>query len=438
MSEAPVMADRVEIADILEGLHTGKAVEVRGWVYRSRSSGGIAFVLVRDSSGVVQVTFDRDELGDRSFLEVEQAGIETSIIAKGGVVEEERAPGGYEIKGDSMEVVGPSKNFPIGRDLSDEFLLDVRHLWIRSQKMTSIFKVRSTVFGTIHDYFRSRDFYEVQPPIITPAGSEGGATLFEVDYFGKKLFLTQSWQLYAESMVMALERIYTIAPSFRAEKSRTTRHLTEYWHAEMEMAWEGMETILGHGEALISQVCQAVAERNARELESLGRDVDYIGGIEPPFPCITYEEALERLRSEGMELEWGKDIRTLEEKALAKSFDKPIIVTHYPKESQAFYKRTDPQDPDLVLAFDFIAPEIGGELIGGSEREADLETLKANLLRQGEDLEAYDWYLDSRRYGSVQHSGFGMGVDRLVQWICLLDHVRDTIPFPRTLTRHKP
>ncbi len=432
------MVKRAMIGDVLEGRHSGKAVELRGWIHRTRSSGGIAFVLVRDSSGVVQVTFDRDELGDDAFQRVEQSGIETSIIVKGVAVEDERAPGGHEIKGESMKVVGPSKNFPIGRDLSDEFLLDVRHLWIRSQKMTAIFKVRSTVFGAIHDYFRGRGFYEVQPPMITPAGSEGGATLFEVDYFGRKLHLAQSWQLYAEAMVTALERIYTMAPSFRAEKSRTTRHLTEYWHAEMEMAWEGMETVLKHGEDLISHVCQVVAERNVRELESLGRDVEYIAGIGPSFPRITYDEALEQLRSAGVEVEWGKDIRTLEEKALAKSYDKPIIITNYPKESQAFYKRTDPEDPDMVLAFDFIAPEIGGELIGGSEREADLEVLKANLLRQGEDLEAYEWYLDSRRYGSVQHSGFGMGVDRLVQWICLLDHVRDAIPFPRTLTRYYP
>ncbi len=432
------MADRVEIGSVLEGLHTGKRVEIRGWVYRTRSSGGIAFVLVRDSSGVIQVTYNRDELGDPSFQEVEQSGIETAIVARGVVAEDERAPGGYEIKGDSMEVVGPSRNFPIGRDLSDEFLLDVRHLWIRSQKMTSIFKVRSTVFGAIHGYFRGHGFYEVQPPIITPAGSEGGSTLFEVDYFGKKVYLTQSWQLYAEALVPALERIYTVAPSFRAEKSRTTRHLTEFWHAEMEMTWEGMETVLKHGEALISHVCQEVADRNKRELESLNRDVDYIAGIRPPFPRITYDEALEQLRTSGVELEWGKDIRTLEEKALAKAYEKPVIVTHYPRESQAFYKRTDPEDPDLTLAFDFIAPEIGGELIGGSEREADLDVLKANLLRQGEDLEAYEWYLDSRRYGSVQHSGFGMGVDRLVQWLCLLDHVRDAIPFPRTLTRYYP
>lgn len=432
------MVVTVRAVDILAGEHTGQTVQVRGWVYRTRSSGGLAFVVVRDATGVVQATFNRDEVGDEAFQEVEGAGLEAAVIVRGTVAEDPRAPGGYEVRARAMEVVGPSHDFPIGRDLSEEFLLDVRHLWIRSQKMTSILKVRSTVFGAIHDYFRGEGFTEVHPPIITPAGSEGGATLFELDYFGKKLHLTQSWQLYAEAMVVALERIYTVAPSFRAERSRTTRHLTEYWHAEMEVAWEGMEAVLTHGESLIARVCQAVAERNAAELESLKRDPGALAGIEPPFPRITYDEALERLEEAGVEVEWGKDIRTLEEKALAQMFDKPVIVTHYPKETQAFYKRADPEDPDLVLAFDFIAPEIGGELIGGSEREPDLETLKANLLRQGEDLQAYEWYLDTRRYGSVQHAGFGMGVDRLVQWICRLDHIRDTIPFPRTLTRYAP
>ncbi len=432
------MAKWVKAGDILGGKHTGKKVEVRGWIYRSRSSGGIAFILLRDSSGIVQLTFGRDQLGDQAFQEAEQAGVETSVRATGTVVKDSRAPGGYEIKGESLRVVGPSANFPIARDLSDEFLLDVRHLWVRSQRMASIFRIRSSVFGAIHDYFRRRGFYEVQPPIITATGSEGGSTLFEVDYFGRKLHLAQSWQLYAEALVLSLERIYTIAPSFRAEKSRTARHLTEFWHAEMEVAWEGMEGVLKHGEELISHVCGTVAKECSRDLEELGRDVKSLPRIKPPFPRMTYDEALERLEEAGVEVEWGKDIRTIEEKALAKMYDKPIVVTHYPKETQAFYKRADPEDPDLVLAFDFIAPEIGGELIGGSEREADLEALKANLVREGEDLAAYEWYLDTRRYGSVQHSGFGMGVDRLVQWICKLDHIRDAIPFPRTPARYAP
>ncbi|MFQ5919220.1 MAG: asparagine--tRNA ligase [Thermoplasmata archaeon] len=432
------MTERVPIGEILQGDRMGQSVEVRGWVYRTRSSGGIAFLLLRDASGIVQSTFRKEEVGDTLFASIEEAGREASVVVRGTVAEDERAPGGVEIRGSAFEVVGPSPSFPIARDLSEEFLLDVRHLWIRSRKMTSIFKVRSTVFRAIHDYFREAGFYEVQPPIITPVGSEGGSTLFQVRYFDRDLHLTQSWQLYAEAMVMALERIYTVAPSFRAEKSRTPRHLTEFWHAEMEVAWEGMEEAVAHGEAVIVRVAQEVAAHNEAELAYLERDVAYLRGIQPPFPRITYDEALERLQAEGVEIEWGKDLRTLEERALGEMFELPVIVTHYPKETQAFYKRTDPADPDLVLAFDFIAPGRGGELIGGSEREPDLETLKANLVRTGEDPKAYDWYLDTRRYGSVPHSGFGMGVDRLVQWVLDLQHIRDAIPFPRTPTRYSP
>ncbi len=432
------MTERVPIGDILRGDRTGQPVKVRGWVYRTRSSGGIAFLLLRDATGVVQSTFRKQEVGDDLFASIEATGREAAVVIEGTVAEDKRAPGGYEVRGSAFEVVGASSNFPIARDLSEEFLLDVRHLWIRSRRMTSIFKVRSTVFRAIHDYFREEGFYEVQAPIITPVGSEGGSTLFQVRYFDRDLHLTQSWQLYAEALVMALERIYTIAPSFRAEKSRTPRHLTEYWHAEMEVAWEGMEEALRHGEGVISRAAQEVAARNEAELAYLGRDVEYLRGVQPPFPRITYDEALERLQGQGVEIEWGKDLRTLEERALGEMFDLPVIVTHYPKETQAFYKRTDPKDPDLVLAFDFIAPGKGGELLGGSEREPDLETLKANLVRTGEDPEAYDWYLDTRRYGSVPHSGFGMGVDRVVQWVGDLEHIRDTIPFPRTPSRYAP
>lgn len=432
------MATRTPIGEILAGERTGQEIEVRGWVHRARSSGGVAFLLVRDATGVVQTTFHREELGETLFAEVEGAGVEASVVVRGTVAEDERAPGGYEVRGQHLEVWGASRDFPIARDLSDEFLLDVRHLWIRSPKMTAIFKVRSTVFAAIHAYFRGEGFYEVQPPIITPVGSEGGATLFQVDYFGKPLHLTQSWQLYAEALVMALERIYTVAPSFRAEKSRTTRHLTEYWHAEMEVAWEGMEHVLTHGERLISHVCQAVVEANGAELALLERDPEELHRVRPPLPRLTYDEAVERLQAAGVDFPWGKDLRTLEERALAQEFEVPFVVTHYPKESQAFYKRTDPRNPDLVLAFDFIAPQRGGELIGGSEREPDLTALEANLRRQGEDPRAYRWYLDSRRYGSVPHAGFGMGVDRLVQWLCGLDHIRDAIPFPRTPSRYAP
>jgi len=428
----------VKIKEVLEGKHTGKDVEIRGWIYRTRSSGSLVFTVVRDSSGILQVTVNKEDVSKRAFEQAEKALIESSIIASGKVVEDKRAPGGYEIRAKDFKIVHLSEVFPISKDLSEEFLLDVRHLWIRSQKMVNVMKVRSTVFEAIHQYFRNNGFYEVQPPMITPAGSEGGATLFSMDYFGNKVYLTQSWQLYAEALVMALEKIYCIAPSFRAEKSRTTRHLTEYWHAEMEMAWAGMEDVIKVAEELIYHICHSVAEKNSEELNFLGRDKTYLKSMKPPFQRMTYDEAIEKLRKAGMEIEWGKDLRTLEERELVAGIEKPLIVTHYPRISQAFYKARDPNNPDVVLAFDIIAPEIGGEIVGGSEREADLEVLRRSLLEQGEDLKNYEWYLDTRRYGSVQHSGFGMGVDRVVQWICKLDHIRDAIAFPRTVARYYP
>ncbi len=426
------------IAEILDGGMEGRNVEVRGWVHRHRSSGSLVFLILRDATGLLQATVNKADVDPATFEAAERTGVEAAVVVRGTAAVDRRAPGGYEIRVKEYRVVGPSENFPIARDLSEEFLLDVRHLYIRSPKITSVLKVRSTVEGAIHEYYRGEGFYEVDPPIITPTGSEGGSTLFRVDYFGERAYLTQSWQLYAEALVQALERIYCVSPAFRAEKSRTKRHLTELWMSEMEEAWAGMDEVLRHGERLLSHICQVVLDINARELEFLKRDPEPLRRVKPPFPRITYDEALKKLAKVGIEVEWGKDIRTVEEEALAKMYDKPLVVTHFPRESQAFYKRADPQNPDLVLGFDFIAPEIGSELIGGSEREPDLEELKKNLVRQGEDLKVYEWYLDTRRYGSVEHAGFGMGVDRVVRWVTLTEHIRDTIPFPRTPARYRP
>jgi len=343
-----------------------------------------------------------------------------------------------EIRAASFKVVHFADKFPIQKDLSEEFLLDVRHLWIRSQKMTSVFRVRHTTFGAAHEYFRQHGFYEMDPPIITPAGSEGGATLFELEYFGRKAYLTQSWQLYAEAMIFALERIYCMAPSFRAEKSRTTRHLTEYWHCEMEMAWAGLEDVLKHAEGVVTHICHRVAEENAEDLAILGRDPSYLKAVHPPFERITYTEALERLRAKGMDVEWGKDLRTLEERLLVESYEQPLIVTHYPRVCQAFYKARDPANPEVVLNFDILAPDDVGEIVGGCEREMDLKVLEESMRQQGEDVAKYQWYLDTRRYGSVPHAGFGMGMERLIQWMCKLEHIRDAIPFPRTPARFEP
>jgi len=428
----------VSIEEILKGRHTGKAVELRGWIYRSRSVGGKVFVVLRDATGILQVTIARDAVPEKSFAAAEKALIESAAVVRGKVVEDKRAPGGYEIRAEDFQVLHFAQKFPIQEDLSEEFLLDVRHLWVRSQRMTTIFRIRHTTFAAVHQYFRDHGFWEVHPPMITPAGSEGGATLFELDYFGRKAYLTQSWQLYAEALVLAMEKIYYIGPSFRAEKSRTTRHLTEYWHAEMEQAWVGMDEAIRHAEGVISHACQRVAEERADDIVALGRTPDFLKAVKPPFERLTYEEALKVLKAKGIELEWGKDLRTLEERALTEGKSKPIVVTHYPRISQAFYKARDSKRPDLVLGFDVIAGDGVGEVVGGSEREIDLEAIKKALVEQGEDPKRYEWYLDSRRYGSVQHSGFGMGMERLIQWICKLDHIRDAVPFPRTPSRFSP
>jgi len=428
----------VQIADALAGKLTGREVELRGWIYRTRTVGGKIFVVLRDATGVLQVTVTKGEVRPDQFEAATKALIESAVRAFGTVVQDKRAPGGYELRAMDFQVVSFAEKFPISEDQSEEFLLDVRHLWVRSQRMTQIFRVRHTVVGAIHAYFRDGGFWEVQPPMITPAGSEGGSTLFEMDYFGRKAYLTQSWQLYAEALALAMEKVYYVGPSFRAEKSRTTRHLTEYWHAEMEQCWVGMDEAIKHAEGVVSHVCQRVAEERPDEVRAFGRTPEFLRAVTPPFERIRYDDALAILKAKGVELEWGRDLRTFEERALTEGKSKPIVVTHYPKVSQAFYKRRDPQDPRHVLAFDVIAGDDVGEIVGGSERETDLEVLGQAIAESGEDPKNYDWYLDTRRYGNVQHAGFGMGVERLLQWICKLGHIRDAIPFPRTPARFAP
>src|SRR5881628_689637 len=380
----------VSIAEILKGRHTGKEVELRGWIYRTRSVGGKAFVVVRDATGTVQVAISRDAVPAEAFAAAQKALIESAVIVHGKVVEDKRAPGGFEIRADDFKVIHFAEKFPIQEDLSEEYLLDVRHLWVRSQRMTTIFRIRHATFGAVHEYFRDHGFWEVHPPMITPSGSEGGSTLFELDYFGRKAHLTQSWQLYAEALVLAMEKIYYIGPSFRAEKSRTTRHLTEYWHAEMEQAWAGMDDVIKHAEGAIAHAAHRAAEENADDLRFLGRDPVMLQNVRTPFEHITYEEAFRRLKAKGMEFEWGKDLRTFEERALTEGKTQPIIVSHYPRVSQAFYKRRDAKNPEVVLGFDVIAGDDVGEIVGGSERETDLEYLKQAIVEFGEDPKNYN------------------------------------------------
>jgi len=430
-----------EFKSIKEAMEQGEGkVSIRGWVYRERGSNKLKFITLRDSSNIIQCVFEKNNF-ENNWDEIDSVKIETSMELHGEIKKDDRAPTGYEIQVKDFTVVGKSENFPIGKDQSVEFLADNRHLWLRSRKMVSILKIRSTVFGALDEFFKGEGFYEYHSPIFQAVQCEGGSELFEVKYFDKKdVFLAQTWQLYAEPAIFGLEKIYTISPSFRAEKSKTSRHLTEYWHCEMEAAWASFEDIQNYGEKMIKHVVKTVLEKHQEELKILERDVSKLEPtVKKPFVRMTYDEALKILKEKcDFEVEWGKDLRTLEEEKLVALYDLPVIVTHYPKKVKAFYMTEDPENPKVVWGCDFLAPEGNGEIIGGSHREPDIEKVKARLIEDGEDPLEYEFYLDTRKYGSVPHAGFGLGVERLVKWICGLDSIKDAIPFPRTMERYKP
>ena len=419
--------------------HDGQEVSVRGWVHRERGSSKLRFIVLRDASGIIQCVFERAVLGDGRFGVADKLQVESSIAVTGNIKKDERAPGGFGISVKSFDVIGLSDTFPITKDQSPEFLLDKRQLWLRSRRMQAILKIRSTVFGAIHEYYRSNGFYEFHSPIFQATQCEGGSDLFAVKYFDRVTYLAQTWQLYAEAGIFSLGKIYTVSPSFRAEKSKTSRHLTEYWHAEMEGAWFSFEDMIAVGEGVIKHVLKKVIEENPAELELLKRDPGLLQpALDKPFVRMTYSQALEILKDRGVAVEWGKDLRTIEEDALSRIYDVPVVVTHYPKAVKAFYMQEDPVDARVVLGCDFLAPEGYGEIIGGSQREADIEKIRKRLAEQGEDPARYEYYLDTRRYGSVPHAGFGMGVERLITWICGLENIKDSIPFPRTMQRCEP
>ncbi|ABL78249.1 asparagine--tRNA ligase [Thermofilum pendens] len=417
-------------------LPAGSQVTVRGWVYRRRDLGDKAFVVVRDSTGIIQAVFTPESPGHALARKVT---VESSVIVGGALREDPRAPGGKEIAGRNIEIVGLAENFPIRRDASREFLLEVRHLAVRSRKMTAVLKLRSTVFEALHEWFRSNGFYEVHCPMFISAAVEGGATLFPVKYVdGSTVYLTQSSQFYLEALIYSLEKVYTVAPSFRAEKSRTRRHLTEFWHAEAEVAWTGLEGILKVEEELVSHIVRRVLEKNREELELLGRNLEPLKNVEPPFPRISYDKAIEILQGKGLNVKWGDDLGADEERALTEEFDKPFFLYGFPVGVKAFYHKNDPSRPEVTLSADLLAPEGYGEIIGGGERIEKLEELLDKIKQFGLNPSDYEWYLDLRRYGTVPHAGFGLGMDRLVTWIAGLDHIVDSIPFPRTVTRTYP
>lgn len=414
-------------------------VAVRGWVHRERGSNQMKFIVLRDSSDIIQCVFSKEKFS-KQWEDIDKLQVEASLEVEGTIKPDKRAPTGFEIQADKVSIVGLSDSFPINKDLNEELLGDRRHLWLRSRKMTSIMKVRSTVIGALHEYFRSKGFYEFQSPIIISGGAEDGPTMFEVKYFDKKMFLAQTWQLYAEAAMYGLEKIYCVAPSFRAEKSKTSRHLTEYWHTEMEVAWADLDELMDYAEEMIKYVLKKVLAENKKELEFLERDVKKLEpSLKKKFPRITYDEALKLLKTKKkMSIEWGKDLRTVEEEKLMELFDSPVFVHHYPKEIMAFYKPRDEKNPKLARCFDLITPEGNGELIGGSERDTNIEELKKSLKAKGEKLEDYSYYFDIHSYGAVPHGGFGLGTERLIKWICGLESIKDAIAFPRTMTRWKP
>lgn len=425
----------ISIKEVKSKKYVGKKVFVRGWVHRQRSGKDMAFVILRDSSGLIQCTV---KAGSKHFKDVEKTSIESSIELSGTLKEDKRAPDGFEITIEDYKIIGLAERFPITKDQSEKFLLDVRHLWVRSQKMSAILKVRSKVFEAIHEYFHKKGFYEAHSPILIPGVAESGPDLFEVKYYDKKVYLAQTWQLYAEAILPGLEKIYTIIPAFRSEKSDTARHLTEYWTAEAEMAWYDLDGCIKISEELISHVCVKVAKECKEELKVLGVDPKYLLKMTLPFPRITYTEALKILEKDGMKVKWGKDLRSLEEKQLMKQYDKPLTVTHYPKDIMAFYKPRDKKDPKVAVCYDILLPGVGMEVVGGSERDPDIKELKKSLIAAGEDPSKYGFYFDTRKYGSVPHSGFGLGVERLIMWICKLKSIKDAIAFPRTIERTSP
>lgn len=413
-------------------------VHLHGWVYRERKSNKMCFVVLRDSTNIIQCVIRRDDVNDAIWDAANSASMESSIELRGIIKKDERAPTGFEVLVNDFKLLHRAEAFPITKDQSTEFLLDVRHLWLRSRKLTHAMRIKSVLLQAGREYFLQQKWFETTPPIITSSSCEGGSTLFELEYFGQKAYLSQSAQLYLESLIFSLERVWALTPSFRAEKSRTNRHLAEYWHLEGEAAWMDFEALTKFLEGLISHMAQQVAQHCADDLKAWDRNVEDLKKITPPFPRITYTQALEILKKDGMEVEWGKDLRTLEEEQLMKHYDKPLIVTHYPKEVKAFYMKNDPNQKDVVLCCDVLAPEGFGEIVGASERETNYDVLVDKITKQGEDIKHYEWYLDLRKYGSVPHSGFGLGIERVLRWFCKMENIRDTIPYPRTMSRAYP
>ncbi len=433
------MTDIVVVRKILAGNADSTRVKLRGWLHNRRSSGGILFLIIRDGTGFLQCTAKKDQLGEK-FSEIEALPLESTVEVEGEVVRDPRAPRGYELRITDLLVLYRShEDFPIAKKYhGPEFLLDNRHFWIRSKKMQTILRARALVIDESRRWLKEHGYLEVQVPILVSAAVEGGSTLFEVKYFDEKAYLTQSWQLYAEAMIASLGKIYTLAPSFRAEKSKTRRHLTEYWHLELEEPWLDLEGLIKVEEGLLLHICHEVAAQVPEELKELGRDPDELARLKAPLPTITYDRAVDLIRKSDSSFEWGTDLGYNQEKILTRDFTTPFFVTHYPKGVKAFYHMPDPKRPEVTLSVDLLAPEGYGEITGGGQRIHDYEQLVQRINEEHLNSEDYSWYLDLRKYGTVPHSGFGMGIERTLSWICKLRHIRDAAAFPRLINRIRP
>ena len=420
-------------------VHEGNTVELKGWVANRRSSGKIRFLLIRDGHGVIQCVVTPDQVSQEVFELVDKVPYESSVIVSGQVKRDPRSPVGYEISMQDLKLISEAGPYPIAKkEHGVGFLMDHRHLWIRSSQQAALLQIRSVVTGSARQYFDELGFVSVEAPILTPTACEGTTSLFEVAYFDRSAYLTQSGQLYGEAAAMALGKIYVHGPTFRAEKSKTRRHLTEFWMIEPEMAFYDLDQTIELAEGLICRIVEKVLEKCSPQLAILERDRALLEKIKSPFPRITYSEAVEILKDRKFEFNWGDDFGGDEETVLSSAFDKPLFVTHYPSAIKAFYMKKDPLDPKLALAVDLLATEGHGEIIGGGQREDSLKKLEANIDGAGLERGPLEWYLDLRRYGSVPHAGFGLGIERTVAWMAGIHHVREAIAFPRLMDRLYP
>jgi len=420
--------------------YIGQEIELSGWVTHKRSSGKIRFIVMRDGSGICQLVLVKNLVSDEVFNKFDELTQESSFRVYGLVKKEERAPGGFEIEVKNLDIIHIAKDYPITpKEHGIEFLMDNRHLWLRSSRQHAILRIRHEIINAIRTFFNNKGFILVDAPILTPAACEGTTTLFETEYFDLgKAYLTQSGQLYAEAAAMAFGKVYTFGPTFRAEKSKTRRHLTEFWMVEPEVAFADLNDDMDLAEEFVEYIVQTVLKNRKKELEFIERDISKLEKVKRPFPRIHYEEAVEILRKNGIDFQWGNDFGGTDETVISEQFDKPVMIHQYPAQVKAFYMKRDPNDDRYALAVDMLAPEGYGEIIGGSQREDDYETLLKRIEEHNLPREAFEWYLDLRRYGSVPHSGFGLGIERTVAWICKLEHVRETIPFPRMIYRNTP